>query len=128
MSYVQNITLWISSLEDEGGSNPGDEHVVITQLNKRFARDAVENGGAMFGLSSVRLVRVDHFAAAPVKVIESPLYIASGNYVDLRELAAELSAIEWKDPDAVALVWRDQEEDRPTVYSLADLRSLPPNT
>lgn len=105
MSYVTNVLLSFSITEDYDTDATGEDiyHVMMT-INAWLT----DHGYGAFGQNA------DHVAGGH-KHLEMPLYVAGFNYFVLSDFLTMLRALPWREPDAVQVFVKEQDESKFTM-------------
>lgn len=104
MSLVTNVVFSYSIGEDDD---------IIKQVNRYFTDNPL-----------IGLVSCDDMNRTPLgwyggtKMLETPLFIGSFNYLNLPDLLDHLRTIDWKYPEDVQLIVQEQDDNRFRIIHL----------
>jgi hypothetical protein len=101
MSYVTNVLLSFSVMEDSYETDGEDIYSIMTLVNTWL----MERGYGAFGQ------HVDHVSGGH-KHLETPLFAAGFNMFDLGDFLDMLRTLPWKEPSNVQVFVQEQDEDK----------------
>ena len=113
MSVVTNIILHFSILEKEidPDSAQEDNFVLMRKINKAL----IQEGYGKFTEVQDRYNK---------KALESPLFVAAFNMLDLDQFIEYIQSLPWNYPEYIQIFVQRQEEDKFTLYEFNHWRSI----